>query len=64
MSECGCLTCLQSTRSNVDGTPVVFFRMILCEHCGNKRCPHATNHEFRCTGSNEPMQVPEYSTHL
>jgi len=31
--------------------------MHLCEHCGNKRCPHATNHHHRCTGSNEPGQL-------
>ena len=21
-------------------------RMILCEHCGNKRCPHAEGHDL------------------
>ena len=31
-------------------------RMILCEHCGNKRCPHATDHRNECTRSNEPGQ--------
>lgn len=31
-------------------------RMILCEHCGNKRCPHATDHRLECTSSNEPGQ--------
>lgn len=31
-------------------------RMIVCALCGNKRCPHATDHEFDCTGSNEPGQ--------
>lgn len=30
--------------------------MVLCEHCGNKRCPHATNCDYECTGSNEPNQ--------
>lgn len=29
----------------------------VCKTCGNKRCPHAENHEFVCTGSNEPGQV-------
>lgn len=24
-----------------------------CEICGNKRCPHHSNHELACTGSNE-----------
>lgn len=27
--------------------------MILCQKCGNKRCPHATNHIHECTDSNE-----------
>ena len=30
--------------------------MILCPDCGNKRCPHASDHELSCTGSNEPGQ--------
>jgi hypothetical protein len=31
-------------------------RYFLCETCGNKRCPHATDHRNACTGSNEPGQ--------
>lgn len=31
-------------------------RMFLCEHCGNKRCPHATDCKLECTHSNEPGQ--------
>jgi len=27
-------------------------RMIVCPKCGNKRCPHATNHNMECTDSN------------
>lgn len=36
----------------------VFFqsRFIVCEICGNKRCPHATDHDLDCTNSNEPGQ--------
>lgn len=30
--------------------------MVLCQKCGNKRCPHATSHEYECTNSNEPGQ--------
>lgn len=30
--------------------------MILCPTCGNKRCPHATDHRHACTGSNDPGQ--------
>jgi hypothetical protein len=30
--------------------------MIVCPKCGNKRCPHATNHNMPCTDSNAPEQ--------
>ena len=29
---------------------------ITCATCGNKRCPHATDHTLACTDSNEPGQ--------
>ena len=32
-------------------------RMFTCNTCGNKRCPHATSHEYECTNSNEPGQA-------
>lgn len=32
-------------------------QMFLCPRCGNKRCPHATDHREACTGSNEPGQM-------
>jgi hypothetical protein len=35
---------------------VMLDRMILCSECGNKRCPKASDHNFSCTGSNEPGQ--------
>ena len=34
-----------------------YTRMILCEHCGNKRCPHASDHHLACTGSNSSGQA-------
>ena len=34
----------------------VLDRMILCGECGNKRCPKATDHGQKCTGSNAPNQ--------
>jgi hypothetical protein len=46
--KCGCQTCRPITLTDM--------RMVLCPKCGNKRCPHATNHELACTGSNEPGQ--------
>jgi hypothetical protein len=32
-------------------------RYFLCPLCGNKRCPHATDHWFACTNSNLPGQA-------
>lgn len=34
-----------------------FLGMRVCESCGNKRCPHAVDLQFRCTGSNAPGQT-------
>lgn len=36
--------------------PFFMSRMILCAICGNKRCPHATDHKNACTNSNLPGQ--------
>lgn len=30
--------------------------MLVCQTCGNKRCPHANDHRNECTGSNEVGQ--------
>lgn len=50
-TTCGCARCL-GERGDEEGMR----RMILCATCGNKRCPHATDHVHPCTGSNEPRQ--------
>jgi hypothetical protein len=34
--------------------------MVVCSTCGNKRCPHATDHDLACTNSNEPGQPGSY----
>ena len=31
--------------------------MFFCPTCGNKRCPHATDHREPCSGSNDPGQL-------
>ena len=36
---------------------------ILCEHCGNKRCPHAEDHDLLYMGSNVPDQPKGCTTH-
>jgi hypothetical protein len=61
---CGkCSTCLDARdRALSDSTQWVraalFRGMVVCAKCGNKRCPHAWDCTWRCTGSNEPNQVP------
>ena len=49
--KCWCNTCCKNETGEYH-----LFRMVLCPDCGNKRCPRATNHELKCTGSNEPKQ--------
>lgn len=46
--RCGCFDCSTDERRMTT--------FIVCGTCGNKRCPHATNHKNECTGSNEPGQ--------
>ncbi len=61
-SEC-CIACYNA-RPKVEGIDGhtfgdVFFPtrgMIVCQVCGNKRCPKATDHNNACSGSNDPGQ--------
>lgn len=53
--RCYCYDC-NKDRKTESGVPYVMTLMILCPICGNKRCPHSTNHEYECTNSNEPGQ--------
>jgi hypothetical protein len=59
--QCQCRQCLRDRKEGRKFEGVFFpaeqTRMILCQVCGNKRCPHATNHRNACTGSNEPGQA-------
>ena len=55
--ECPCRQCLRDRKAEgPGGWPAELTRMIVCATCGNKRCPHATDHRHACTGSNEPGQ--------
>lgn len=59
--KCECHRCIrekQLTGAELFGTPLPLnaCKMILCSMCGNKRCPHASDHRLSCTGSNEPGQ--------
>lgn len=57
---CGCYRCLTESGETVNmggwSAPVTATMMVVCGTCGNKRCPHATDHRLMCTGSNEPGQ--------
>ena len=45
---CWCYTCADAYKRMTT--------FIVCPTCGNKRCPHATDHNLQCTNSNEPGQ--------
>lgn len=47
--DCWCHTCRPVTMGDM--------RFVVCPDCGNKRCPHANDHNNACTGSNEPGQA-------
>jgi len=54
---CHCTSCLMEAGNDPrTGLPWTLEIMSLCETCGNKRCPKATNHRLACTDSNEPGQ--------
>lgn len=56
VSGCTCEQCLpQPSFADITAGRGAM-RMILCQTCGNKRCPHATDHRNACTGSNLPGQ--------
>jgi hypothetical protein len=48
-----------ATQEVKDYTPIEFIPMIGCPICGNKRCPKASDHRYKCTNSNDPGQIPE-----
>lgn len=55
--KCNCRRCLRERNERSPmGNPIEHVRMIVCGECGNKRCPHANDHNFACTDSNEPGQ--------
>jgi hypothetical protein len=57
--KCECRNCLDDfEKLNPPGPGLSHWttRMVVCSICGNKRCPHANNHNNPCTNSNEPGQ--------
>lgn len=57
--RCTCHRCIRENdiRDESGMYPFSSTRMILCPKCGNKRCPHASDHRLACTDSNEPGQT-------
>lgn len=51
-NECDCHSCLRARHE-------IPMHLVTCPKCGNKRCPKADNHIFKCTQSNEPGQIGE-----
>lgn len=55
--NCPCRTCIRERDAGKDLFDREEFKwMILCPICGNKRCPHANNHNNNCTNSNDVGQ--------
>lgn len=55
--KCWCHSCWdeKGSKSVQMGSGLMHFDkpFIVCPDCGNKRCPKATHHNNKCTGSNE-----------
>lgn len=54
--DCFCYNCNKDRKDESGNFPYVLTRMIVCPECGNKRCPHSTDHNLPCTNSNDPGQ--------
>lgn len=59
-NECGCRQCRRERDEHFmfggHKCPIEMAMMIVCQNCGNKRCPHASDHRHACTGSNDVGQ--------
>lgn len=55
-SHCVCMTCIRRRGDELNGRPLEDVVMVLCPECGNKRCPHANDHDNACTRSNATGQ--------
>lgn len=55
---CRCSRCVNEAVAAEGGSgfDTRLMQMFLCTQCGNKRCPHATDHRLSCTNSNEAGQ--------
>lgn len=55
--SCYCYNCNKDRMDETGRIPYTLTRMIVCPTCGNKRCPHSTDHNLACTGSNDTGQT-------
>ena len=55
--QCYCYNCNKDRMDETGRIPYTLTRMIVCPTCGNKRCPHSTDHNLECTNSNDPGQT-------
>ena len=58
-AACICHKCIEENKIQAPGMEPFLLNsimMILCPICGNKRCPHASDHNLACTGSNDSGQ--------
>ncbi len=53
---CGCIKCAEARMGENPWVMTLRGFRYSCEKCGNKRCPHHSDHELACTNSNEPGQ--------
>lgn len=64
-ADCVCHRCIKENdiRGSTDpddvfmhALPLSATRMIVCDKCGNKRCPRASDHSLPCTSSDDSGQ--------
>ena len=56
-ADCGCLRCASARTVGLSFEEQAFLpHRFACEICGNKRCPHHTDHTLACSGSNATGQ--------
>ncbi len=60
LADCRCARCIDERGDTIEfqglAMPASGMTMVLCQICGNKRCPKASDHRHACTGSNETGQ--------
>lgn len=68
---CTCMTCHRARTEALPDDAPIYLKFpgpsqpgwaYACHLCGNKRCPHHTDHRLACTKSNEPGQPGSWFT--